>query len=174
MPTNCQSHQLGHHIHWIPATRAWNDKPRHPITHIETNPDDTLTIVYNGQTKVMHYHDPKYLRAVLERNLDEKWLAVGDTGAIQTNDQVAKWIHLSPTPVKNCADAYIKEIHDNFDKALDRTKRLIQIKEFPEQAKKAQEFLTHLEYIKTLKYWDEHVITFDLFGDPQCSCTLGG
>ena len=123
----------------------------------------------------MHYHDPKYLRAVLEQYPDEKWLAVGDSGAIQTNDQVAKWIHLSPTPVKNCADAYIKEIHDNYDKAVLRTNQLIAIKELPDQAKnKARAFQTHLEYIKTLKYWDGHVITFDLFGDPQCSCTLGG
>lgn len=172
MPTNCQSYQPGHHLHWIPATRAWNDKPRHKITKIESNPDDTFSITYNGQTKVMHYHDPKYLRAVLEQYPDEQWLAVGDTGAIQTNDQVAKWIHLSPTPVENCAEVYIKKVHDNYDKAVLRTKQLIAILELPDQAKKAKEFLAHLEYIKTLKYWDDHIITFDLFGDPQCSCTL--
>jgi hypothetical protein len=170
MPTNCQSYQPGHHIHWIPATRVWNDEPRHPISSIEANTDDTFTIVLNGQTKVMHYHDPKYLRAVLERNPDETWLAVGDTGAIQTDDQVAKWIHLSPSPVKNCAAAYIKEIHDNYDKAVLKTNQLIAILEFPDQAKKAKEFLTHLEYIKTLEYWDDHIISFDLFGAPVCSC----
>jgi hypothetical protein len=172
MPTNCQSYEAGHHIHWIPATRVWNDEPRHQITEITANDDNTFFITYNGQTKVMHYHDPKYLRAVLEQYPEEKWLAVGDTGAIQTNDHVAKWIHLSPSPVKDCAAAYIKEIHDNYDKAVIRSNQLIAIKELPDQAKKAKEFLTHLEYIKTLKYWDDHVISFDLFGDPQCSCQI--
>jgi hypothetical protein len=170
MPKNCQSYLPGHHIHWIPATRVWNTQKRHPITEFKANPDDTFTITYNGQTRVMYYHDPKYLRAVLEQYPDEKWLAVGDTGAIQTNDQIVKWIHLSPTPVKDCAAAYIKEIHVNYDKAVLRTNQLIAILELSGQSKKAKEFLTHLEYIKTLKYWDDHIISSDVFGNPTCTC----
>ena len=172
MPTNCGSYQPGHHIHWIPATRAWNDEPRHPITKIEQNPDNTFTVTSNGQTKVMHFHDPQYLRRVLEANPDVEWLAVGETTAIHTTGTTNHWIHLSPTPVPNCAHDYIKQIHDNFVRAVIRTKGLIGIKGLPEQAAKAKEFLAHLDYIKTLKYWDDHIIEFDLFGDPQCSCAL--
>ena len=172
MPTNCGSYNSGHHIHWIPVTRAWVDIKRHPITAITPNDDNTFTVEYNGFTKVRHYHDPKYFRAIIKEYPADQWLAVGDTGAIQTKGHPSYWIHLAAEPVPNCAEAYVKEIHDNYERALTRTKALIEIKEFPEQSQKASEFLIHLEYIKTLKFWDDHIITFDISGNPHCSCDL--
>lgn len=174
MPTNCGSYYAGHNIHWIPVTRAWLHLERHQITAITPNDDDTFTVEYNGLTKVRHYHDPKYFRAILREYPAEQWLAVADIGAIQTKGQPNYWIHLSAEPVPNCADAYLKEIHDNYDKAVIRTKQLIAIKELPEVSMKATEFLSHLEYIKTLKYWDDHIIRFDMSGIPVCSCGIYG
>ena len=170
MPTNCGSYYAGHHIHWIPVTRAWLHLERHQITAITPNDDDTFTVEYNGQTKIRHYHDPNYFRVILKEYPAASWLAVGDTGAIQTKGQPSYWIHLSAKPVPNCADAYLTEIHNNYDKAVVRTKQLIAIKDVPDQAKKAKEFLNHLEHIKTLKFWDDHIISLDLFGYPNCSC----
>ena len=172
MPTNCGSYYAGHNIHWIPVTRAWLHLERHQITAITPNDDDTFTVEYNGLTKVRHYHDPKYFRAILREYPAEQWLAVADTGAIQTKGQPSYWIHLSAAPVPNCADAYLKEIHDNYDKAVIRTKQLIAIKEPPEVSRRATEFLAHLEYIKTLKFWDGHTISMDVSGNPTCKCVI--
>lgn len=172
MPTNCQSYLPGHHVHWIPGLNKWADLPRHEITEITTNPNDTFTVVSNGVSQLMHFHDPDYFRTLLRSIPTNQWFAVGNTGAIQTKGTTNQWIYLSPTPVPNCADEYIKHIKENYDRAVTRTKHLIEKKELPEQAAKAKEFLTHLEYIKTLKYWDDHIIEFDLFGAPKCSCAL--
>jgi hypothetical protein len=120
----------------------------------------------------MYFHDPEEFRRVLEKNGKDVWLAVGATGAIHSEGSPSKWIHLSDEPVPNCADAYIQELKDNYDRAVKRTKHLIAIKELPEQSKKAEEFLSHLEYIMTLKYWDGHIISFDLFGNPNCCCSM--
>ena len=170
MPTNCGSYYAGHNIHWIPVTRAWHHLERHQITAITPYDDDTFTVEYNGLTKVRHYHDPKYFRALLKEYAADQWLAVSTTGAIQTKDQPSYWVHLSAEPVPNCAQEYIKQIHANYERALTRTKALIAIKELPEKSKKYEEFLTHLEYIKTLSYWDDHIIIFDISGNPTCSC----
>ena len=171
MPTNCGSYYPGHHIHWIPVTRAWQGKPRHPITDIVANDDDSFTITYLSERHIMYFHDPEEFRRELERTGKHSWLTVGETGAIQSKGSPSRWIHLSNETVPNCALAYIQELKDNYDRAVTRTKQLIAIKELPEQSKKAEEFLTHLEYIRTLKYWDDHIISFDISGTPECSCS---
>lgn len=87
MPTNCGSYYAGHNIHWISVTRAWLHLERHQITAITPNDDNTFTVEYNGQTEIRHYHDPKYFGEILKEYHAKQWLAVADTGAIQTKGQ---------------------------------------------------------------------------------------